>query len=116
VAAVIKTAKAALVREIHALLINPIRMAAREKGYAIAVHGSLARDVDLIAVPWTEHAAPPQQLIKALLATVRIYADGEGYMEQSQPRTGVKKPHGRRAWSIHVDGTYFDISVMPRVK
>ena len=27
---------------------------AREHGYALAVHGSLARDFDLIAVPWRE--------------------------------------------------------------
>lgn len=29
---------------------------ARELGYALAVHGSLARDLDIIACPWTETA------------------------------------------------------------
>jgi len=28
----------------------------RDCGYAIAPHGSLARDLDVIAVPWTEDA------------------------------------------------------------
>ena len=33
--------------------INRIRKLAREVGYAVCVHGSLKRDFDLIAVPWT---------------------------------------------------------------
>lgn len=27
----------------------------------------------------------------------------------------VTKPHGRRAWEIHVWGSYFDFGVMPRL-
>lgn len=39
---------------------------AREHGYALAVHGSLARDLDLIACPWTDDAAPAEYLVETL--------------------------------------------------
>ncbi len=34
---------------------------ARRHGYALAPHGSLQRDLDLIAVPWSEEAAAPSK-------------------------------------------------------
>lgn len=41
--------------EIFYLSIIPqIKAAGKEMGYAIAVHGSMRRDLDLIAVPWVE--------------------------------------------------------------
>ena len=32
-------------------------------GYALAVHGSLARDFDLIAVPWAAQTSPPELVL-----------------------------------------------------
>ena len=37
-------------------IIEKIRAIARAKGWAIGVHGTLERDIDLIAVPWTAEA------------------------------------------------------------
>jgi hypothetical protein len=31
-----------------------LQAAAREVGYALLLHGSLLRDVDIVAIPWTE--------------------------------------------------------------
>lgn len=42
----------------HALLdiiLPPIRRAAKEATYAVTVHGTLNRDVDLVAISWVEH-------------------------------------------------------------
>ncbi len=39
---------------------------ARKHGYALAVHGSLARDFDLIAIPWTENPSTSQQVVSAI--------------------------------------------------
>src|ERR1039457_6181828 len=50
-------------------LIDAYRATARKHGYAIAVHGSLKRDIDLIAVPWVEHASTPRQLADAIYET-----------------------------------------------
>lgn len=80
---------------------------AREFGYAIAVHGSLQRDMDLIAVPWSQAATDEEELLKAICETVG------GFRLEHQ--TGADKPHGRRAWTIHLGaGLFIDLSIMPR--
>jgi hypothetical protein len=88
---------------------------ARRLGYALAPHGSMKRDLDLIAIPWTESAVSAQELVKTFAEICN------GYLAQSKPRQGEKyrvptiKPHGRRAYSIHLGGgPYIDLSVMPR--
>jgi hypothetical protein len=100
------------------LAITPFRNIAREHGYALAVHGSLARDIDMVAVPWTERAGDPESLLKDMKgAAIGVF--GRARLDPSEPDTWTEKPHGRRAKSIHVycEGHffYFDISVMPRL-
>jgi hypothetical protein len=51
-------------------LIEPIRVVARAHGYAIGVHGSLKRDIDLIAVPWSQEASTPKVLADAIQAII----------------------------------------------
>lgn len=36
-------------------------------GYAIGLHGSMKRDVDLIAAPWTDDAMPAHALVSELI-------------------------------------------------
>jgi len=36
----------------------------RAHGYALAVHGSLQRDFDLVAIPWVEAPSLPTEVIK----------------------------------------------------
>lgn len=100
-------------------VLQPIRTAARELGYAIAVHGSLSRDIDLVAVPWTQTAACAQDLAARVFEVARERNGDVGFfakddMPSLEVLTGEKKPHGRRAWSFHLGGTYIDLSVMPR--
>lgn len=85
------------------------RNVARQLGYAIAVHGSQARDLDLLAVPWVPEAESAEELVESIAAAVDgIYSSVE------------EKPHGRRGWSIvsrhrlGIDAWYIDLSVMPR--
>lgn len=86
--------------------LRTIWEAAREVGYAVAVHGSLKRDFDLIAAPWTEDAKPPEALISALCSALDARQIGE--VEQ--------KPHGRIAVILCPDGWFkhIDLSIMPR--
>lgn len=93
-------------------LIEPIRAIAKEHGYAVGVHGSLARDVDLILCPWSEKTWPIEQLLQAI---IKECEEISGFAEMSHVPPTIK-PHGRRAWSIVLGGgTYLDISVMPAV-
>lgn len=48
------------------LILPPMRRAAKHVGYALTVHGSLNRDIDLVAVPWREGALDADRLISAL--------------------------------------------------
>lgn len=107
----------------YALLVPGLMKAGREVGYAIAVHGSLARDLDIVAIPWTDEAVSAERLILHLIAEV----DGRLRNGASQnAKTGewvrgrasdpTSKPHGRSAWTIHCgsEGLHLDVSVMPR--
>lgn len=81
----------------------------RKMGYALAVHGSLRRDLDVVAIPWTKRAKSAEVLIEAILAEV------QGFMTPNEtwPRP---KPHGRLCWSIHLGGgRHIDLGIMPRV-
>lgn len=43
----------------------------KDHGYALAVHGSLQKDLDVIAIPWTKEAVSPRKLMNAIM---RMYA------------------------------------------
>lgn len=108
------------------VLLPALREIARRNGYALAVHGSLERDIDLIAAPWREGAAPAEELIRDIFTAcyaVLGYAiwphdwkEGAAF----EPPVGAlpnpdRKPHGRLGWVIHLGGgPYLDVSVMPR--
>lgn len=93
------------------------RHVARRMGYAVAVHGSLTKDLDLIAVPWVEDGdgvtlGTPQELVDGIAEALDwIYGPRED------------KPHGRVGWALRphtkapkgrgTDAWYIDLSVMP---
>lgn len=99
-------------REIYDQHIDLIRHAARECGYAIGVHGSIARDIDLIAAPWAEDAKTTTELLSAILAVI---APAGGYLPSDD--WVAHMPQGRLAFPFYFPGDphqpYIDLSVMP---
>ena len=97
----------------YASIVPALRNAAKGCGYALGLHGSMQRDLDLIAAPWTEEAAHPLTLVRLLADAVGGFAVVDEGIDSIHIS---KKPHGRRAWTIHFDGTlaHIDLSVMPR--
>jgi hypothetical protein len=93
---------------------------AKDHGYALAVHGSLHRDFDLIAVPWIESASSALTLIKAMRLRTRTVTQHEQLDRKwHKDCNPTQKAHGRVAYSLHVTnsgmyGGYLDISVMPK--
>ena len=82
-------------------------------GYALALHGSMTRDLDLIAIPWTEDADSPEKLLKAIQRFTIQGASKE--IKLSKKLFPTKKPHGRTAYSFPIGHEhYLDVSVMPR--
>lgn len=101
-------------------LIAAFRYVAYRCGYAIATHGSMARDIDLVCCPWRDSAVSAASLIghlrKVTLEVIGTAAPGRG----PQPET---KPCGRLGWSFYLTAgsdrdyrPYLDISVMPKVE
>ena len=90
----------------YAVLYHRLAGIARDHGYALALHGSMVADCDLIAVPWITDAAPADVLVEALTAACAgvLFADGAHW----------RRPHGRQSYVIHLGGgPYIDLSVMP---
>lgn len=80
----------------------------REHGYALAVHGSVASDFDLVAVPWVEDAADPQHVIDTLAPKVAAK-----FARYDDP---TPRPHGRIAYKLALsfENCALDISFTPR--
>lgn len=96
------------------------REAARACGYCLVTHGSLERDVDLLAVPWVDDAVDAFSLVKAVQAAVSAEI-GKCYRNHAP----ALKPHGRLAWIMYFQGAistptgaypFIDLSVAPRLK
>ena len=47
---------------------------ARDHGYALTVHGTMSLDFDVVAIPWTEEAVEPQELVDALSNLMNLCA------------------------------------------
>lgn len=99
---------------VYVQLWEQASVVAREAGYCLAIHGTMARDLDLLACPWTEDAVAPDELVRRIadkLAWLLRSDDGvEPKIVGPEP-----KPHRRLAWSIpYMAHWQIDLSVMPR--
>lgn len=103
--------------EYYEVLIAPLRHVAYRCGYAVGVHGSLKRDIDLIAVPWRDTAVDAGYLIEQIRKATEAIV-GEARVREVDAPQPQKKPCGRLAWSFYLThedaGPYIDISVMPK--
>lgn len=92
----------------YLLYFPSLQEAAREHGYALAIHGSLGRDFDLIAVAWTAEASDPATLVEAMCAANQLLV--------TVPDDGTK-PHGRMGFTLRavagVPYGWVDLAVIP---
>ena len=100
---------------VYAVFFPVLAEIAQANGYALTVHGSLQKDFDLLAAPWTIEAVSAEDLMKGI-------ADYAGQVMGMMFETSVvitqveEKPHGRKAWCIKMgNGSVIDLSVMPRL-
>lgn len=93
----------------YARVFTKARCLAWSEGYALAMHGSFTRDLDLIAIPWANHACEPEHLVARFM-------DLTGLLSSGHPPS--LKPHGRRVWTFlfpeMADPRFVDFGVMPR--
>jgi hypothetical protein len=100
-------------------MMPALRFVARQCGYALAVHGSLKTDIDLIAVPWRDSAPDAHYVAEQIRLTAERII-GTARMREGDPNP-TQKDCGRLAWSFYlqpdgIEGPYIDLSVMPKLK
>jgi hypothetical protein len=90
---------------IYCALYPELATIARKHGYALAVHGTLGRDMDLICVPWAEAVSEPNAVVYEIISTFAIMCVGEP----------SEKKHGRVAWTLSVGfgDCAIDLSFIP---
>lgn len=98
------------------LILPAMRRAAKDCGYAIAVHGSLNRDIDLVAIPWREHGVEGKDNLAQRIVGAVGGVTGRCHRRQEW----TPKPHGRFALTILVwcgeTTGQLDLSVMPAIE
>jgi len=90
---------------VYVALYPALAEIAREHGFALAIHGSIVRDFDLIAIPWVESPSHPDKVVEAMTTKFAIRTTGEPDTVQ----------HGRRRYTLQVSfGECFcDLQFMP---
>jgi len=90
---------------IYCALYPDLAALVRAHGYALAVHGSLQRDFDLICVPWIANPSTPDAVVKDITGKMALDVVGNKGM----------KEHGREVWTITVGfgECFLDLSFMP---
>jgi hypothetical protein len=94
----------------YALIFPRIAETVRPLGYAAAIHGSMANDLDIVLIPWTDEAVPPERVAQEVYQMIEA-CFGEHRLALHGPEL---KPHGRLAWTVPLlAGCSVDLSVMP---
>lgn len=90
---------------IYACVYAQLSEIARSHGYAMAAHGSLAADFDLVCIPWVLGASDPQSVVDEITSSFAINQVGK-----PEP-----KEHGRIAYTISFSfgECRLDLSFMP---
>lgn len=99
------------IENFYLMLIPGIVEVARKHGYAVGIHGSLTRDLDLIAMPWTGNCSDRDTLANAIAKQTTATPASRWEL----------KPHGRYAQTMMLmqysgikGHPLIDLSVGPR--
>lgn len=96
----------------YACMWEDIRQCAMDCGWAVALHGSLASDMDIMAMPWVENAIPFEDMIDKVS---KLFTDND-ISSQYVVAFNVK-PHDRVVATIPIfDDFYLDISTIEKVE
>lgn len=99
-----------LLAHVYLELLPGIRETAKKNGYAIAVHGSLSRDFDLVAFKWSEDAVLKDELIRQICTDLGIECADE-FLERK-----LERPFSRTSYDIQIGmGMYIDLSVVDSI-
>jgi hypothetical protein len=100
----------------YARVFTIARCIAWAEGYALVMHGSFTRDLDLVAIPWTVGATDPEHLVKRI--TLALDDLSLLVKKPGAPSQATERPHGRLSWTLTFkafgDPRFVDLSVVAR--
>ena len=101
-----------------------LKIIAKRYGYNLVIHGSMNRDMDLIAIPWAEYLFGT---VDSMIQEFAEYLDG--HIMQMTEKQKYCFPHGRYSYVIEMRRSkdyfgnwtedkqyYLDISIIPADK
>jgi hypothetical protein len=92
----------------YACIYDDLKKAAFNCGWALGLHGSLANDMDIMAMPWTEDAKPVEVMIQALSD---CFTENPFKDMHTEPHYG--KPNNRVVYTMPIwKDFYLDINVI----
>lgn len=92
---------------VYCALYPELAKITRKHGYALAIHGTLGRDCDLVCIPWIMTPSDPDVVVKEI--TTKFYLKQIGEPEF--------KLHQRLVYTISIGHgeCFLDFSFMPRI-
>ena len=92
----------------YASMWEDLKKAATNCGWSLGLHGSLNSDMDIMAMPWTDDAVEPMELMKKI---------EDLFTKPDMLCHGIKidkdKPNGRVVYTIHIWADfYLDINII----
>jgi hypothetical protein len=94
----------------YATMWGDLRQAAMNCGWALGLHGSLASDMDIMAMPWTNTATSADYMIKQLIGCFGFSAF---WIENQMQVDRIGKPNGRVVYTIPIYADFLlDINVI----
>lgn len=115
---------------LYAFYFDVIKEIGLEYGYNIVLHGSMNRDLDLIAIPWQEAIGDKKEMLDRISEAIGGYVMVESDEDRKRFR---ERHHGRQCYVININRTikakvqgfitefiehedpqyYIDISILP---
>lgn len=101
-------------KKLYASILPMIKQLGIVQGYAIAVHGSMTRDFDIVAIPWRKKVMDPDTFAFFMHRMLCAYP----YTIEQIKKRAEKKPHGRIAYDLILghNGAYVDLSIIPPIR
>lgn len=98
----------------YACVLEDLRKTALECGYALAIHGTCASDMDLIAVRWKDNYESPTYLVTEFCKKLSRFSFGD---DSSIDVVGITNPETRFETHIHytipiIGNWYVDLCVI----
>ena len=95
----------------YASMYEDIRKCAMDSGWAVALHGSLSSDMDIMAMPWAKEAIKFEELVNKIS---RLF--DENSLSENYTITYDEKSHNRIVATIPIWADfYIDISTIEAV-